>query len=156
MARLGGAGRAAGATVVEFVRYGPLAPEGRLARWLWWHNGVAVVSDGRQLLADESPETGADWVFAVGRPELVVADHAFAGAAAAAGLETFAFADLDAPALAVAARRGLPIRLVPLEDRCPPAAYAPLTDAILPVPSGDHEPHSTTRVAGTYAPADSG
>jgi hypothetical protein len=116
---------------------------------------VAVVSDGERLLADDSPLTGDDWVFAVGRPDLVVADHAFAGAATAAGLETFALAGLDAPALGVAAARGL-LALLPLDDRCPPAAYAPLVDLILATPSGRHEPHSTTVVAGTYAPADSG
>ncbi len=156
LVRLGASAAAQGASVVELVRYGPLEPPRHPGRWLWWHEGVAVVSDGERLLPDETAETGSEWLFAVGRPDLVVADHAFAGAAATSGSETFALADLDAPALAVAAHRGVPVHLVPLDDRCPPAAYAPLVDVILATPSEDQQQHSTTRVVETYAPADCG
>ena len=41
-----------------------------------------------------------------------------------AGLEVVAFADLDAPALAVAAGQGPALRVVPLDERRPAAAYA--------------------------------
>ena len=149
--------------IVDVGAFGPVDPERRPRRWLWWHGGVAAVSDGEQLLADESIEAADEWLFAVGRPGLVVADHAFAGLAAQAGLDTWALADLDAPALAVAARRDAPLRVVPVEDRCPPQAFDPLVDAALqqaqgPQPaSGPHAasgPHSTTGVDGTYAPAD--
>jgi len=43
-----------------------------------------------------------------------------------AGFEVVAFADLDAMALAVAAHRGRALRIVPLDERRPPAAYDPL------------------------------
>ena len=50
------------------------------------------------------------------QPDLVVADHWFAGIAAAVGLEVVAFADLDAMALAIASWRGLAVRVVPLDE----------------------------------------
>ena len=50
--------------------------------------------------------------------------------ASAPGLEVVAFADLDAVALAVAAWQGRAVRIVPLDDRRPPAAYAGLLDLL--------------------------
>ena len=41
-----------------------------------------------------------------------------------------AFADLDAVALAVAAWQGRAIRIVPLDERRPPGAYAGLLDLL--------------------------
>ena len=41
-----------------------------------------------------------------------------------------AFADLDALALAVAAWQGRAVRIVPLDERRPPAAYAGLLDLL--------------------------
>ena len=41
-----------------------------------------------------------------------------------------AFADLDAVALAVAAWRGWPVRIVPLDQRRPPQAYSPLVELV--------------------------
>ncbi len=55
-----------------------------------------------------------------------MADGVFAGVALSAGLEVVALSGLDAPALAVAAWRGMALRVVPLDDRRPPASYAPL------------------------------
>jgi hypothetical protein len=87
----------------------------------------------------------------VGRPEIVVADRGFAAAALGAGLETVAFADLDAAVLGVAARRDHPVRLVPLDERRPPEAYAPIV-AVLTAP----RPHSTTPAPDAYAAPESG
>lgn len=140
-------------------------------RSLWWHDGVAVVTDGAALLPDDALTAGPEWLFAIGRPDLVVADHGFAGAALAADYETIAIADLDTPAIAVAAARGLPVRVVPLHDGRPPAAYAPLLtlldgvelppdprggDAGVVLPVLAQVPHSTTRTPGAYAPPTSG
>lgn len=155
LTRLVSAARAGGAVIAECPHYGPLEPRRHPPRWLWWYDGVAAVTDGEHLLADDGVEAGDEWLFAVGRPDLVVADLGFAGAAAEAGHETIALADLDTPALAVAAARGAPLRLVPLDARRPPAAYAAVVDEAL-APPEDQEPHSTTRVRETYAPADSG
>lgn len=156
LARLAAAARSGGAVVADVGAFGPVDPDRHPRRWIWWHAGVAVVSDGEQLLADGSVEAADEWLFAVGRPGLVVADHAFAGVAARAGLDTWALADLDAPALAVAAGRGS-LRIVPIEDRCPPVAYGPLVEAALHEDQEPHstgDPHSTTGVDGAYAPAD--
>ena len=103
--------------------------EGPARRELWWVGDVGVVTDGESLLADDVAVGGHDWLFAVGRPDLVVADRGFAGAAVRAGIETIAWADLDAPALSVAAARGRPVLVVPLAEQRPASAY----DAVIRV-----------------------
>jgi len=97
-------------------------------RELWWIGGVAVLTDGRALLASDG--AGDDWLFAVGRPDLVVADRVYAGSALRAGCDVVAWADLDAPALSLAAARGRPILVVPLDERRPAAAYEVAEDAL--------------------------
>ena len=57
----------------------------------------------------------------------------------AAGIETVAFADLDAPALSVAATRGRPLTLVPLDETRPPVAY----DGLLPSTTATGPEHRT-------------
>jgi hypothetical protein len=114
------------ARVVDVGVFGPIAA----GRSLWWVDSVAVVTDGTSLLADDGETCGDEWLFAVGRPDLVVADRGFAAAAVGAGLETIAFADVDAAVLGVAARREHPVRVVPLDDQRPPGAYDPLVEAL--------------------------
>jgi hypothetical protein len=60
-------------------------------------------------------------------PDLVVADHGWAGAAAEAGLDTLGMADCNDPALFVAEEEGKPIVTVPLDDNVPPHLYDPLS-----------------------------
>ena len=102
--------------------------DGAGGRELWWIGGVAVLTDGGSLLASDG--AGDDWLFAVGRPDLVVADRAYAGCALRAGCEVVAWADLDAPALSLAAVRGRRILVVPLDERRPAAAYEVVEDAL--------------------------
>ena len=64
------------------------------------------------------------------QPDLVVADHWFAGVAAAVGLEVVAFADLDAMALAIAVVARARLRVVPLDEHAAPQAYAPLLELL--------------------------
>jgi len=104
------------------------AIDGTAGRELWWIGGVAVLTDGTALLASDG--AGDDWLFAVGRPDLVVADRAYAGAALRAGCEVVAWADLDAPALSLAAARGRRVLVVPLDERRPAAAYEVVEDAL--------------------------
>jgi hypothetical protein len=115
-----------GAEVVDGVESAGFG-SGRRLRWL---EHVAVVSDGLALLGEDDPAAGEELLFTVARPDLVVADRGFAGAALGAGLEVVAFADLDAAVFAVAAHRGRAVRVVPLDERRPPAAYAPLRDRL--------------------------
>lgn len=117
----------AGARVVDLGAYGPT----NATRALWWVDGVAVVTDGSNLLADDGIAAGDEWLFAVGRPDLLVCDRGFAAAGVTAGIETLAFADLDAVVLGVAERRGCPIRVVPIDERRPPGAYDPLVDSLV-------------------------
>ncbi len=63
--------------------------------------------------------------------------------ASASGLEVVAFADLDAVALAVAAWQGRAVRIVPLDDRRPPAAYAGLLDLLESLTSAELDPFTT-------------
>jgi hypothetical protein len=110
--------------------------DGRGRRELWWVGDVAVVTDGHALLAHDGVPGGDDWLFAVGRPDLVVADRGFAGAALRAGVEVVAWADLDAPALSLAAARGRPVVLVPIDEQRPANAYD-VVAAVLAEPLAD-------------------
>lgn len=139
----------AGASGAELLTCEMQSVEGAPELSLWAHEGVTVVSDGMSVLADDGVLAGPEWLFGVGRPKLAVADQGFAGAAVAEGHQTIAFADLDALALGVAARRGLPICIVPIHDARPPTAYAVLAEIVGSTkPADAHEPHSTTQAPG--------
>lgn len=157
----------AGAQVVTCDAAGPYL----LGRSLWWHAEVAVATDGRTLVEERRPEAADEWLFAVGRPALVIADGVFACQAIAAGLETIAVADLDAPDAAVAASRGAAVVVVPAAARRPPAAYEPLVETLLEALSGGRPgsapgdasgdetrqpPHLATETPGPYAAPESG
>jgi hypothetical protein len=60
----------------------------------------------------------------------VVADHGFAGAAVAAGIPAVAIMDTNDPALAVVARRGADLTVVPLDDNRPLGSYAPALEVL--------------------------
>jgi hypothetical protein len=108
---------------------GPFRAAGRARAELWWLDGVAVLTDGAELLADPGLEGGDELLFELGHPDLLVGDGGYAGGAITAGIEVVAFADLDAIALAAAASRGAPVTLVPLQERRPPGTYRPLASA---------------------------
>jgi hypothetical protein len=121
----------AGGNVFASAESAALDERGRHATRLRWLDQVAVVSDGRALLGDDRTRRAAEeLLFTVGHPDLVVADRTFAGHALACGLEVVAFAGLDALALALAEWRGHAIRVVPLDEHRPPAAYQPLVDLL--------------------------
>jgi Phosphatase len=123
--------RAAGAHLLESDEAGPVAAAGRATARLWWAGGVAVLTDGETLLADPGLEAVDELLFAVPHPDLVVADRGFAGGALQAGIEVVALADLDAVALGLAAHRGLPVTVVPLQERRPAAAYSVLDPLLI-------------------------
>ena len=124
--------RAAGADV--------LVPEQDWAwRWpeAWGHdrprhvravNGVHVLASGGELLHTHEPEPMQALLAALDTPpDLVVADHGWAGAAAEAGIDTLGMADCNDPALFVAEEEGKPIVTVPLDDNVSPPLYDPLS-----------------------------
>ncbi|MEV4216961.1 phosphatase [Nonomuraea sp. NPDC049725] len=65
------------------------------------------------------------------RPDLVIADHGWAGAAGEAGVPTVAFADSNDPGLFVGEAEGKIDVVVPLDDNVLPRYYAPLTERLV-------------------------
>jgi hypothetical protein len=135
--RLAARAAAEGAEVLAGVESSGIGPAGRRVRWI---DHVAVLTDGAALLADDAVEAAEEWLFTLARPDLVVADHSYAGVASSSGLEVVAFADLDAVALAVAAWQGRALRIVPLDDRRPPVAYAGLLDLLETLTAASQDP----------------
>ncbi|HWG92849.1 MAG TPA: phosphatase [Mycobacteriales bacterium] len=90
--------------------------------------GVHVLATGGELLHTHRPEPMTALLAELGddRPDLVVADHGWAGAAAQAGIDTLGLADSNDPALFVAEEEGRPVVTVPLDDNVPPHLYDPL------------------------------
>lgn len=64
-------------------------------------------------------------------PDLVLADHGWAGAAGQAGIDTVGFADCNDPALFVGEAEGRVLSCVPLDDNVAPRHYPPLTAYLL-------------------------
>jgi hypothetical protein len=64
-------------------------------------------------------------------PDLVVADHGWAGAAAQQGIDSAGFADSNDPALFVGEAEGQVLVCVPLDDNVAPHLYEPLTTYLL-------------------------
>ena len=135
------AARGAGAIVTDADAWGPYAS----GRSPWWHDGVAVATDGRRLVDETTPGAAKEWLFAVGRPALAVVDGVFAEHATDAGVPTIAFADLDPPAPASAAARGRPVVViaVALVRRPPPRRSRGVSSA----PSSSPAPRPTTATA---------
>ena len=97
-----------------------LAGARRIYRYL---RGVGAVTDGVRGLHTHSPLPMEQVLDAGERPELVFADHGFAGAALCRGIPVIAFIDTNDTALAVARARGRDIALIPLDDGRRPDAY---------------------------------
>jgi hypothetical protein len=64
-------------------------------------------------------------------PDLVFADHGWAGAAGAAGVTVVGFADSNDPAMFLGAEEGKVAVAVPLDDNVPPHLYGPMTAYLL-------------------------
>ncbi|QVQ50975.1 phosphatase [Spiractinospora alimapuensis] len=105
---------------------------GRLRRVVEWQHGVGYVSDGSAPIHSHHPDGMHAMIAACGeeRPDLVVADHAFAGAAAEAGIEVVCIADCNDPALFVAAAEDKVHTCVPLDDGYDTERYAPLASYV--------------------------
>jgi len=104
--------------------------KGRRLRILYL-DGVGVVSDGANLLHTHEARPMEAILEAGEPPDLVMADHGFAGGAVERGLEVVAFNDVNDPAIAVAKARGKIEVVVPLDDNVPPTLYEPLTQVLL-------------------------
>jgi hypothetical protein len=93
------------------------------------HDGVAMLSDGRAPRHTHKPEA-MERMLAAGRPDLVFADHGFAGAAIEAGVETISIADVNDTALLVAKEQGRTEHVLVFDDHVDPNAYWPVFVAL--------------------------
>ncbi|PSK92807.1 histidinol phosphate phosphatase hisN-like protein [Murinocardiopsis flavida] len=105
-------------------------------RTLTWRDDVALVMDGRaprhshhpfgmRAIIDDLARRNAAW------PQLVIADHGFAGAAGEAGIPTLGFADSNDPALFLGEHEGKLLVTVPLDDGYLTDDYLPLSSYVL-------------------------
>ena len=102
---------------------------GYRVRSLEYEGCVAVLADDWGGVHTHSPEGMLTLLSAGSPPDLVVADHGWAGAAMQANIPTVATFDTNDPALALAAARGKPGALIPLDDGMPSYAYVTVLEA---------------------------
>ncbi|MEW2521581.1 phosphatase [Actinacidiphila alni] len=130
--------RAAGATVVAIpkglsVGEGDDGTSGDVRQF----GSVAVLERGATLWHTHAPQPMSailDALEAAGEPlpDLVVADHGWAGRAAQRGIKAVAFADCNDPALFLGEAEGTVAVTVPLDDHVvDPQSYEPMTAYLL-------------------------
>ncbi len=104
-------------------------PENHRSRQIRYLGGVAMLTDESAPKHTHAPDA-MQRMLADARPDLVVADHGFAGAAIQAGVETASIADVNDPALIVAKARGRTQVVVVMDDNVEPDAYWPCFQAV--------------------------
>jgi hypothetical protein len=101
-------------------------------------DGVAMLTDGREPRHTHRPDA-MERILAAARPDLVFADHGFAGAAIEAGVETISIADVNDPALLVARAQGRTEHVLVFDDHVRPDDYWPVFLG-LTAPTPGHAP----------------
>ena len=91
-------------------------------------SGVGMLTDGRVPRHTHRPDAMRR-MLADERPDLVLADHGFAGAAIEAGMETVSVADVNDPALLVAKAQGRTDIVIVMDDHVGPGDYWPCFQA---------------------------
>ncbi len=125
--------RKLGAQIVEPDGFIPVSDLGGDLRqmggvWFWHlHGGIphTHLAEPMLTLLTELDSRGEP------APDLVVADHGWAGAAGSAGLRAVGYADCNDPALFVAEAQGQVDVTVPLDDDVVPTLYRPLIDYVV-------------------------
>ena len=103
---------------------------GRSHDWFVDHwGGVCMLTDGREPRHTHWPDAMRRILDEIA-PDLVLADHGFAGAAIEAGIETLSIADVNDLALLVAQAQGRTETVLVMDDHVDPAAYWPCFQAI--------------------------
>jgi hypothetical protein len=123
--------REAGCTLAEPAEH--LYADGGEVRHL---AGVFMLHRGGGLVHTHSPDPMREILDALERdgeplPDLVIADHGWAGHAGSRGIDTVGFADCNDPALFVGEAEGSIKVSVPLDDNVAPHFYAPMTAYLL-------------------------
>jgi hypothetical protein len=98
-------------------------------REIRYFHGVAVLSDRASTLHTHAPGPMRS-MLQEARPDLVFADHGFAGAAIESGIDTLSIADVNDPALIVAKRQGRTDTVIVMDDNVRPETYWPCFQAI--------------------------
>ncbi|WP_328913628.1 MULTISPECIES: phosphatase [unclassified Streptomyces] len=98
--------------------------------------GVFMLHRAGGLVHTHSPDPMREILDALVRngeplPDLVIADHGWAGYAGSRGIDTVGFADCNDPALFVGESEGSLLVSVPLDDNVPPHHYEPMTAYLL-------------------------
>lgn len=96
--------------------------------WTWHQHGGTPhthLTEPMHALLDDITRRGGQ------TPDLIVADHGWAGAASTRGLRTLGYADCNDPALFVAEAQESIEVTVPLDDDVVPYLYEPLIDYVL-------------------------
>ena len=121
---------AAGARIVRPAEGVTWSDPGAGHSWtIAYHGAVGMVTDGERPRHTHRPDA-MERMLEQERPDLVLADHGFAGAAIQAGVETLSVADVNDPALIVAKAQGRTEVVVVLDDHVPPEAYWPCFQAV--------------------------
>ena len=98
-------------------------------REIRYRNEVATYCDRSSPLHTHSP-LPMQHILREQTPDLVFADHGFAGAAIQAGVPTISIADVNDPAPVVAAELGLTEHVIVMDDNVSPDAYWPCFQAM--------------------------
>jgi len=100
------------------------------ARWIRYYDHLAMNTDEYAPRHTHQGEP-MQRMLARERPDLVFADHGFAGAAIEAGVDAVSIADVNDPALIVAAAQGRGGPVIVMDDNVSPDAYWPCFQAIV-------------------------
>ncbi len=113
-----------GAEILDsFSNSSSFVADGRKNRQLTWVSNVGVVSHEGSLLATNDAKVADELMFHLPRPDLVVADHVFAGAALTNGYETIGLCGLESLAVAVASVNEKRCLAVPVDIDRPSSHY---------------------------------
>jgi hypothetical protein len=99
------------------------------SRQIRYFHGVAVLTDRGATLHTHSPSP-MELMLEHQRPDLVFADHGFAGAAIEAGIDTISIVDVNDPAPVVAKAQGRTELVIVMDDNVQPEDYWPCFQAI--------------------------
>jgi histidinol phosphate phosphatase hisN-like protein len=117
-----------GAKLLRPLEAVPWREDGKRREIRYLH-GIAVLNDRASSIHTHRPDAMERMLEEV-RPDLVFADHGFAGAAIEAGVETVSIADINDPALVVAKHQGRTEVVVVMDDNVRPEDYWPCFQAI--------------------------
>ncbi len=122
--------RAGGAPVLEPADGATWRDGDRHHPWqIRYLEGVAILTDKASARHTHRGDA-MDRMLDEQTPDLVFADHGFAGAAIERGVETLSIADVNDPALLVAQARGRTRTVIVMDDNVAPQAYWPCFQAI--------------------------